>query len=277
MKIVALLFIYNESHVIRKCLDHLVRQGIHFFVTDNGSTDGTREIVLEFKDRGLIGCDNYPRGESFEFKRLLLHKAKLARDIDADWFIHHDADEFRMSNLPGETLHDAVCRIDALGFNAINFQEFTFIPTVEHPHHEPDTFLATMKWYYPFLPRPLHRVNVWKNGYDDLDFISSGGHWVQFKERRIYPESLSMRHYMYISLEQFLHKYRDRRHHPEELERGWHGWREQANESTYFIPSESQLKVYDPDQPWRLDARNPLHKHLISHSRMGNSAPTPPG
>jgi len=267
MKIVALLYIYNESHVIRQCLEHLGQQGLHFYVTDNMSTDGTLDIVKSFEGRGLIGYDQYPRQDNFEFKQLLLHKDRLARTIDADWFIHHDADEFRTSNRKGESLADAIARIDQMGFNAINCQEFTFIPTEEHPVHYPETFLHTMKWYYAFLPRPLHRLNTWKSGQSSFDLISSGGHWVQFEGRKVYPESLHLRHYMYISKEHFLHKYQTRRHDPKELQMGWHGWREQADESNFYLAPEQLMKVFDFTKPWLLDADNPTQRHLVDLAR----------
>jgi glycosyltransferase involved in cell wall biosynthesis len=249
MKITALINVYNEEHVIKKSLDHLRDQGIDFYIIDNGSTDQTKHII-----------------EQYDFVSLLKHKESLAASLDTDWFIHHDADEFRTSNLPGETLASAIARIDAQGFNAINFQELTFIPTAEHPYHEPDSFIETMRWYYPFLPAPLHRVNAWKAGIRDIDLAANGGHRVVFPEIRIFPESLWMRHYLYISHEHFLYKYSNRRHHQADIDRGWHGWREKADDSRFYCPSERLLREFYPETPWLMDASEPLIKHMLEEA-----------
>jgi len=40
---------------------------------------------------------------------------------DGDWYIHHDADEFREAPAPWSTLKEAIQAVDAEGYNAIDF------------------------------------------------------------------------------------------------------------------------------------------------------------
>lgn len=263
MNLVALISVHNEERMIGACLDFLHAQGVRFFLLDDRCTDGTMDIVRRYAGRGLVGTDTLPDGRCFDLQRILQRKTELLRDLEADWFMHADADEFRTSTEPGETLAQAVARMDAAGFNAINFQEFTFVPTAEAPAHQPADFQQTMRWYYPFLPQPLHRLNAWKNLGQDIDLVRDAGHRVHFAGRRIYPQSLILRHYLYISRDHFLAKYRDRTHPEAARQRNWHGWREQADERRFYCPPQRVLRTFDPERPWNLDASHPRTRHLL--------------
>jgi len=264
MNIVALITVHNEIRMIRACLDHLVGEGINFFIINDRCTDGTMKIVDEYSSRGLLGVAHMADNDAyFNLSRTLKFKTSICQTVTADWFIHADADEFRTSNRPGESLAAAISRIDREGYNAINFQEFTFIPVEEQPEHQPATFLQTMRWYYPFLPQPLHRLNAWKNIGQEIDLITDGGHRVHFADRKVYHESLHLRHYLYISRDHFSAKYKHRCHQTHELEKSWHGWREKTDESWFYCAPEKSLRRFDPERPWLMDASAPLHRHML--------------
>ena len=53
----------------------------------------------------------------------------LAATLEANWFLHHDADEFRESPWPDLDLLGALERVDALGYSAIDFRVLNFRPT----------------------------------------------------------------------------------------------------------------------------------------------------
>ena len=268
MKIVALITVHNEERMIPACLRHLEHEGLNYFVINDRCTDGTMEYVKIHAGPGLIGTADMPfEYDHFNLSRTLEFKLAVARELDADWLLHLDADELRGSNQPNETLAQAITRIDAEGFNAINFQEFTFVPTHEDAEHHPASFNRTMRWYYPFLPQPLHRLNAWKKQGNEVDLVSDGGHRVHFAGRKVYHQSLHLRHYLYISRDHFSAKYKNRIHIGPELEKNWHGWREKATDAMCYFPPQSAMRPFDPETPWQLDASSPRTQHMLMDDR----------
>ncbi|HMO05624.1 MAG TPA: glycosyltransferase family 2 protein [Kiritimatiellia bacterium] len=262
-RVVAILCVRDEAMMLRHSLAHLHREGIDFHIMNDNSNDESIAIAESFAGRGLVGISSLPPSPFFDLGRCLAYKEEVSRTLDADWFMHADADEFRTSNRPGERLIDAITRIDREGFNTVNFQEFTFIPTLDDPDHHPDRFLDTMRGYYPFLPAPLHRLNTWKNRGEPVDLSSDAGHRIRMPGLHIYPESLPLRHYLYISRKHFASKYAGRRHRTDELDKAWHGWRESADENLFYAAPAALLRRFNPLEPWRMDARDPLRRHLV--------------
>src|SRR5580765_4919831 len=132
--VVAIIAAYNEADIIEHVVSDLIDQGIHVYFMDDGSTDRTMAIVEQYLGRGVIGIEPRPdRGRNaappaFEWERILRRKTQLATELDATWFIHHDADEFRESPWPHLSMKDAIRQVDALGFNAIDFASLDFWP-----------------------------------------------------------------------------------------------------------------------------------------------------
>ena len=132
LTVVAIVAAYNEADIIGEVVAALVEDGIRVYFIDHGSTDDTVARVEPFRDRGVIGIETFVAGGApvgdhvFAWRSLLERKEELASQLDADWFIHHDADEFRESPWEGETLLDGIARVDAAGYNAIDFHVFDF-------------------------------------------------------------------------------------------------------------------------------------------------------
>ncbi|HTU79347.1 MAG TPA: hypothetical protein VMF09_11360, partial [Solirubrobacteraceae bacterium] len=160
----------------------------------------------------------------------------------------------------GQSLADAIAEYDAAGFNAINFLEFTFIPTRESPDHDRPDFQKTMRWYYPVLPRFPHRLNAWKRQDAPVE-LQLGGHVVDFPGLKMAPTSLYMRHYMYLSEAHALEKFVRRGYAADEVERGWHRWRSKVRPEHIRLPSERQLRRYEADH--LLDPSKPRKRHLL--------------
>lgn len=136
MRVVAIIAVRNEALYIRRCLDHLQNHGVMFVVIDNESTDSTLDIVNSFKGSGLLEVVSAPFDGAFDLVGQMKLKEEIARGIVADWVIHQDADEVLEPPLSGETLVTALTRVGDAGYNAVNFDEFCFIPFEERQRFE---------------------------------------------------------------------------------------------------------------------------------------------
>ncbi len=261
MRIVALLAVYNEARFIGPCLEHLFRQGLQAYLIDNCSTDETVALAEPYLGRGLLGIETLPRNGTSNLGGRLRRKEQLAAQLDADWFVHMDADEIRVPPHSYCTMGGAFGAADAAGFNAVNFFEFTFVPTQESPDHDHPRFFETMRSYYPFAPTFPHRLNAWKRQPDRVDLASSGGHTVRFPGIRMFPESFKMRHYQFLSVEHAVRKYVGMRYEPSAVAAGYHGWRALITPEAVKLPSEVELRRYTSDEA--LDASNPRARHLL--------------
>ena len=274
MRIIAILASYNERRFIGGCLDHLHEQGVETYLIDNCSTDETVAIAERRLGRGLIGIEEFPRDGVYEWRGLLRRKEELAGELDADWLIHLDPDELRLPPQGFGTLAEALRAVDSQGYNAVNFDEFTFIPTREAPDHDHREFQRTLRTYYPFCPQFPHKLTAWKAASAAApDIASTGGHRVGFPGLRMYPLSFPMKHYLFLSVPHAVEKYVQRSHAAAEVRSGWHGWRVYIEESDLRLPSESELRIARGDDD--LDAGNPRRRHFVDNpiGRSRSGAP----
>jgi hypothetical protein len=263
MRIVALIASHNERRFIGSCIEHLREQGVETYLIDNYSTDETVEIAERYLGRGLIGIETLPGGEGNDFvlRTQLRRKEELARELEADWFIHLDPDEVRLPPPGGAaTLAEELAVADRSGYNAANFLELTFLPTREAPDHDHGDFAQTLRTYYPLLPEFPHRLNAWKAG-REVDLRSKGGHQVRFSGLRMYPRSFLMKHYLLLGREHAIEKFVRRDFDPEETARGWFSWRTRLSADGIRLPSESELRTTRSDDD--LDPSNPSKYHYF--------------
>jgi glycosyltransferase involved in cell wall biosynthesis len=267
MRIVALLAVRNEELYLARCLRHLFAQGVEVCVIDNDSTDRTRQIAEGFFGRGVFRIEKLPFYGYFDLLAQLRAKEQLAHDIDADWFIHHDADEIREAPAPFKTLRDAINAADAEGYTAIDFDEFVFLPTALDENFENTNYVERIRFYYFFAPRPRHRVNAWKKTDTKVNLMETAGHEVQFEGRWLSPIPFTLRHYIILSAAHARKKYGTERvyskYEVEEL--GWHRTRTPWTEGEVKLPPCSALKQLDATGLF--DRSDPRPVHLFSFER----------
>ena len=97
MKIVMTFVVRDEADVLEVNLRVHRALGVDAFaVLDNGSTDGTAEILARWREAGLAHVTTDPAADTDEvFRQWQTRLAKLAAsELGADWVINNDGDEF---------------------------------------------------------------------------------------------------------------------------------------------------------------------------------------
>ena len=262
MKVLALIGIRNEELYLERCIRHLVAQGIECCIIDNESDDHSRDIAGDYLGRGVTQIIPFPFPGYYNWSGMLSFKEQLAMELDADWFIHHDADEIRYSQYGlGLTLHDALEAEDVKGFNAVNFNEFVFVPTSEQQCTAGEDYTKKMQQYYYFQPRPHHRLTAWKKTIHRVDLKSTGGHMVSFPDIKISPVDMALCHYVLLNDSHFQEKYRNRKYSEAELAMGWHGNRPYVGGKPYRSPDPEALRFISNDMI--MNTEYPVAKHFF--------------
>ena len=253
--VTAIMAAHNEEDIIGLSIQHLVEQGVAVYLIDRGSTDGTVAEAERFVGKGLIGIEHFPAesdasaqdAQHSAWGRLLERKQKLAQELDGDWFIHHDADEFRESPWPHLDLCQAIRWVQAAGYNAIDFAAFGFPPT-DDTYRKGDDLRATFRYCEPAHRLDRLRINAWKRA--PVDLASSGGHEAVFPERRVFPVRFLLRQYPIRTQAQGERKLLQERQpgwDPAEGALDWHVQRDGAESGDRFIRDIATLTSYDPD------------------------------
>ena len=113
----------------------------------------------------------------------------LAGTLDADWFVHHEGDEFRESAWPNERLVDGIARADTAGYNAIDFELLNFYPA-DNAWREGKYPRPVLRGYQPGAPWDKVQIKCWKKT-PGVDLVSSGGDEARFENRRVVPFDFS--------------------------------------------------------------------------------------
>jgi hypothetical protein len=261
MRVIAIIAAFNEERFIGGCLEHLIAQGVEAYLIDNQSTDRTVAVASQYLGRGLVGIEEFARDGVYRWRQILRRKETVATELQADWFMHLDADEVPLPPSSGQTLLEAFTAVDASGYNVVEFSDFTFVPTEESPDHDHPDFRSTMHWYYPFAPSQLHLVRAWRRQVEPVDLVSTGGHNARFPGWRLSPTRFRLKHYIVLSREQAIRKYVGRVFDPEELRDGWHGWRASFPAERVRLPSRSALRTAAIDD--ELDPSEPRKTHWL--------------
>lgn len=105
MKLIMTLLVRDEADIVRANLDFHLAAGVDAVVAiDNGSRDGTREILAEYQAAGVAEVLDEP-GRDFAQGAWVTRAALHARDrMGADWIFNNDADEFWVA--PGGSLKE---------------------------------------------------------------------------------------------------------------------------------------------------------------------------
>lgn len=253
-RVVAIVAAFNEEDIVAQTVRALIDDGIEVYFLDNHSTDRTRAEVEPWVGRGVVAIETFPEDgpgdrARFQWERILKRKEELASQLEADWFIHHDADEFRESPWNGVGLRDGIRLVDDAGYNAVDFKLFNFWPT------SADNLAAVdIRDRQPFFEpgEAFNHVQIkcWKRTGARVVLSESGGHDVDFENRRVFPIRFLLRHYPVRSqahAERKILQERKPRFETTERERGWHVQYDHFVAGTPVVREARDLVRFDPD------------------------------
>lgn len=201
----------DEADVLADWIEYHVSKGVDYLVvTDNGSRDGSAELLREYEKSGrvfLFEEASYTHDQATWVSRM----ANFAiRDLNADWLLHSDADEFWWCDEP--SMHDVLgeCPVSV---QALRVERSNFLPPVEDLQSREGAFWTRQlrrqlksvnSLGKPLPPKVCHRKaeNVWVE--DGNHSVRVAGHPLTAAESR----SLRILHFPIRSYQQFERKIR---------------------------------------------------------------------
>lgn len=205
------MMVRDEADLIARTLEHHLAHGVdHIIVTDNGSTDGTAEILQGYADRGRIDLRHDPSHRKQQGSVVTGMARDAARQYDADWVINADADEFWLPVDRALTLRDVFEQLDPA------MQSFTVdvVDMIGAPAKE-GTGLQRLIYRDLRSQDVMNQVGVFAHATPDAVHVGDpeiivhqGNHFVSLASRGAPPEPLRLEvlHFPWRSWQQFSHK-----------------------------------------------------------------------
>lgn len=208
--IAAIGMVKDEADVISRTLEHLAEQGVdRIYLLENGSSDGTWEIVRDLRDgeylRTAYGCHLEVISDpevGYWQSRKMSELADVAALRGARWVVPFDADELWHAN--GRTLRELFTELDgglhgpAVVTAALHNHYRTPLDVGGHP-------FDAMRWRDP---EPLGLPKVAFTAQRGV-IVHAGNHGADHPGARLEGTGLTVEHYPYRSPEQFLSKVRN--------------------------------------------------------------------
>lgn len=201
MKLVMTLLVRDEADIVGANIRHHLAAGVDFIVaTDNGSTDGTVEILEGFQRDGVLHL-RHDADDTFDQARLTTGMAHLARDrFGADWVLSDDADEFWIGPLRETIAATQANLLFCRRANRVAPREAPWsFAAARHLVVRPDGDAAT-ELLRPIPPKVLVRA-------DDLVGLTQGCHNAEMRDARPAPaREILIRHFPVRGRDHFARK-----------------------------------------------------------------------
>lgn len=242
LSICAVIAVRNEFSYLGVLLPLLAAQNIDVVIIDNDSSDNSYDLYSLYENSPIIGVENLPYTGLFSLSEQLAKKKEVCSTLQHDWLIHQDADEVLEHYQQGLTLRDAIEEANDSGFNAMNFEEFVFLPESGEDYDGKNYYQELLRYY--FFERHKNALNrVWKRT-AGLDNGHLGGHVLSGDNIKMFPKNHILRHYIALNEVRVKKKYKERVFAEEELGRGWHKDRFNIKIKSLSFPSGGEYLFY---------------------------------
>ena len=197
MKIFSLCVVRDECDVIEETLVSALRWSDRIFILDNGSTDGTWELLLALASRhakiSLIGRELGPFRDELRGEVYMRCRSEAVR---GDWWCRLDADEFYIDD-PRAFLDGVPSQFGFVRSATLNYY-FTDRDLIEYT-------VDPTNW----LRRPVQaRLRYYQNNWSEGRFVRHhtdlrwDGHIWPPNRGRIHRDRIRLKHFQYRSPEQ---------------------------------------------------------------------------
>ena len=197
MTVFGVSMVRDEADVIAGTLRHMADEVDYIIVADNGSTDGTRDILYDLAGQLPLMVLEDPETGYFQSEKMTA-LASAAADQGAEWIVPFDADELWVWN--GDTIRNELAAREC---NVIHAHLYNHFPTAVDID-DPDPFRSII--WRQTSPGALPKVAFrWERG----AVVHQGNHGVTLPSKMSVDQGLEIRHFPYRSAEQFVRKARN--------------------------------------------------------------------
>lgn len=188
----------DEIDVIERTVEHMLTQVDHLLIADNGSTDGTLEILKKYRHTGQVVLAIDSEIAYYQAEKMT-ELAAQAKSLGADWVVPFDADEIWQTT-NGEPIKDVLNRLPGAIATA---RIYEYVPTSEDDLCS-DPF-CSINWRRPDHANPLKKIAC-KPSISVR--IEQGNHGASY-DGSYTDDQLIVRHFPYRTLDQFIKKIRN--------------------------------------------------------------------
>lgn len=188
----------DEADVIEGTVRHMAEEVDELIVADNGSTDGTRDLLDKLADELPLTVLDDPEVGYFQSRKMSA-LAEMAGERGATWIVPFDADELWLAPY---RVKDVLAKV---AYSVASARLFNHFATAVDP--EGDDPFRTIVWRQRERA-PLPKVAFrWEPG----AVIAQGNHGVALPSGGVAPSEvyLEVRHFPFRSAEQFIRKARN--------------------------------------------------------------------